>query len=335
MVARAVLAFLPVCLFLLSLVYLDSFKLVRFRTIAQLLALGCAAAIVSLIINHLLERNGVSHRFVIRFGAPAIEEILKGLPLLLLLRAKRIGFLIDAAIAGFAIGTGFALIENLYYLTVLSAHGQPALWIVRGFGTAVMHGGTTAILAITTSVVSERKHSDALWLVIPGLLMAFALHSVFNHFIFSPVVSTAIIVVVLPPLLVMVFSQSEQYLREWLGSGFDLDADLLRALREGEFGESPAGKYLHSLRDHFDGPVVADMLCYLRLHSELSLRAKGVLMLRENSFKVKKDADVAAKLAELRYLQHNIGKTGELALAPILRERSRDLWQLRMLESGE
>jgi RsiW-degrading membrane proteinase PrsW (M82 family) len=334
MVARAVLAFLPVCLFLLSLVYLDSFKLMRFRTILQLMALGCIAAAVSLVINQFLEMNGLSHRLVMRFGAPAIEELLKGVCLLLFLRARRIGFLIDAAIAGFAIGTGFALIENFYYLSVLT-HGQPALWIVRGFGTAVMHGGTTAILAITTAVVSERKHSDALWLVLPGLLMAFALHSVFNHFIFSPVVSTAIIVVVLPPLLVTVFSQSEQYLREWLGNNFDLDADLLRALREGEFGQSPAGQYLHSLRNHFDGPIVADMLCYLRLHSELSLRAKGVLLLRENGFKVKKDADVAAQLAEMRYLKRTIGKTGELALAPILRDPSRDLWQLQLLESSE
>ena len=53
----------------------------------------------------------------------------------------------DAAIYGFAVGTGFALVENVYYL--LSLPGAPAaLWIVRGFGTAVMHGGTTAILAM-------------------------------------------------------------------------------------------------------------------------------------------------------------------------------------------
>ncbi len=334
MITGPILAFLPACLFLLSLVYLDSFKLVRFRTIVQLIALGCAAAVLSLVLNRLLEANGVSHRFLMRFGAPGIEEILKGLPLLLFLRTKRIGFLIDAAIDGFAIGTGFALVENVYYLSSLP-HGQPALWIVRGFGTAVMHGGTTAILAMTTAVMSGRRHSDALWLVIPGLLMAFAIHSAFNHFIFSPVVSTAITVVVLPPLLVMVFGQSEQYLREWLGSGFDLDAELLRAIQSEDFGQSPAGEYLQSLRDHLDGPVVADMLCYLRLHSELSLRAKGVLMLRENGFRVKKDMDVAAKLAELGYLKRSIGKTGELALAPILRDRPHDLWQLHMLERGE
>ena len=325
------LALLPVCLFLLSLLYLDSYKLVRPQMIAQLVIIGCVVAAISLFINWILETHGVDRRLLLRFGAPAVEEILKGLPLLFLIRSKRIGFLIDAAIFGFAIGTGFALVENFYYLSTL-LHASPALWVVRGFGTAVMHGGTTAILAMTTVALSERKHSDSLWLFVPGLLMAFAIHSLFNHFVVSPVASAIVIVLLFPPILVLVFSQSERYLQSWLGSGFDLDSELLRVIGSGEFGQSPAGEYLQSLRDHFDGAVLADMLCYLRMHSELSLRAKGVLMLHENGFPVKKDPDIAEKLAELRYLEKSIGKTGELAIAPIMNRSSHDIWQLRMLE---
>jgi protease PrsW len=325
------LALLPVCLFLLSLLYLDSYKLVRLQTIAQLVIIGCATAALSLFINWILEKHGVDRRLLLRFGAPAVEEILKALPLVFLIRTKRIGFLIDAAIFGFAIGTGFAVVENFYYLSALT-HASPALWVVRGFGTAIMHGGTTAILAMTTVALSERKQSDALWLFVPGLLMAFAIHSLFNHFVVSPVTSAIVIVLLLPPMLVLVFSQSERYLQSWLGSGFDLDSELLRAIGSGEFGQSPAGEYLQSLRDHFDGAVLADMLCYLRMHSELSLRAKGVLMLHENGFPVKKDPDISEKLAELRYLEKSIGKTGELALAPIMNRSSHDVWQLRMLE---
>ena len=331
------LALLPVCLFLLSLLYLDSYKLVRLQTIAQLVIIGCLAAALSLFLNWILETHGVDRRLLLRFGAPAVEEILKALPLVFLIRTKRIGFLIDAAIFGFAIGTGFAVVENFYYLSALT-HASPALWVVRGFGTAIMHGGTTAILAITTVALSERKRvaaavrPPALWLFVPGLLMAFAIHSLFNHFVVSPVTSAIVIVLLLPPMLVLVFSQSERYLQSWLGSGFDLDSELLRAIGSGEFGQSPAGEYLQSLRDHFDGAVLADMLCYLRMHSELSLRAKGVLMLHENGFSVKKDPDIAEKLAELRYLEKSIGKTGELALAPIMNRSSHDVWQLRMLE---
>ena len=48
--------------------------------------------------------------------SPWIEESLKALLLVYLIRTRRVGMLVDAAIYGFAIGTGFALFENLYYL---------------------------------------------------------------------------------------------------------------------------------------------------------------------------------------------------------------------------
>jgi RsiW-degrading membrane proteinase PrsW (M82 family) len=323
----SLLGFLPVSLFLLSLVYLDSFKLVRLRTIVALIVAGALAAAASLLVNYWLLRVGVGRDLLMHFDAPVVEEILKALPILLMLRGRRIGFVIDAAICGFAVGTGFALAENLYFLSTLVG-APPALWVVRGFGTAVMHGGTTAIMAMTTKALSERRKSDALWLAAPGLLIAVALHSLFNHFVLSPAMSTLVIIIVLPPLMVLVFGQSERYLREWLGTGFDLDAELLKAMSSGEFVESGAGQYLQSLRDHFDGAVLADMLCYLRLQSELSLRVKGIMMLREAGFPVKEDGEVREKLAEMKYLRKSIGKTGELALSPLLR----DVWQLHLLE---
>jgi protease PrsW len=316
----SLLGFLPVALFLLSLVYLDSYKLVRLRTLVALIVIGCAAAALSLIINHWLLRLGLDRRLLTRFAAPAIEEVLKAIPILWMMRTRRIGFLIDAAICGFAVGAGFALAENLYFLSTL-ATAPPALWVVRGFGTAVMHGGTTAIFAI---VAKSRRASL-------GLLIAFVLHSLFNHFILSPAMSTLVIVLILPPLLVMVFAQSERLLQEWIGTGFDLDSELLQVMSSGQFAESRAGQYLQSLRDHFDGGVLADMLCFLRLQTELSLRAKGVLMMRESGFPVKKDAEVREKLNELRYLKETIGKTGELALAPLLHRTPQDLWQLQVL----
>ena len=324
-------AFLPVMLFLVGLLYLDSYKLVRLRRIMALIAIGCVAATISFVINQSFRRAGVDALVVRRFVGPAVEEILKSIPIIVLLRRRQVGFLIDAAICGFAVGAGFALAENVYYLSALH-NAHPSLWVVRGFGTAMMHGGTTSIVAMLTKMFADRKESDDVLLALPGLLAAFVLHSLFNHFVLSPATSTIAIVLVLPPLMLMVFSQSERVLQQWLGSGFDLEADLLRTISAGEFAETRAGRYLQMLRDHFDGAVVADMLCYLRLRAELSLRAKGVLMMRENGLPVKRDEETAGKLAELRYVKDSIGKTGELALAPILHHSRHDVWQLAMLE---
>ncbi|HEY3055881.1 MAG TPA: PrsW family glutamic-type intramembrane protease [Thermoanaerobaculia bacterium] len=330
-VARTSFAFVPVCLFLWSLVYIDSYKLVGLRRLIGVILSGTAAALASYVINKQILDSVIVDQFTLTsLAAPAVEEALKLVPVLFLLR-KRIGFVIDAAICGFAAGTGFAVVENLYYMTVLPDRSL-GFWVVRGFGTAVMHGGTTALAAMITKVLFQRREAEPLILAIPGFVIAFAIHSVFNQFILSPLASALAVTTMLPPLLVLVFAQSERYLQSWLGSGFDLDTELIKAIRSGDFASTRPGRYLQSLREHFDGAVVADMLCYLRLSAELSLRAKGVLMLRENGLPVPKDAESAHKLAELQYLKSTIGKTGQLALAPILGQTPHDIWQLRLLE---
>ena len=325
-------AFVPVCLFLGSLTYLDSYKLVNVKRLLRVIVAGGIAALASYAINSLvLQFLAIDRRMFTQFAAPVAEEATKLVPILYLLKHRRIGFVIDAAICGFAIGTGFALVENLYYMTMLPGRSL-SFWIVRGFGTAVMHGGTTALAAMITKALFQRKEAEPLKFVIPGFLAAFAIHSMFNQFILSPLMSALVVTVVLPPLLVLVFAQSERSLQSWLSSGFDIDTELLKAIRSGDFASTRPGRYLQSLRDHFKPVVVADMLCYLQLSAELSLRAKGVLMLRENGLPVQKDEESAGKIEELKYVKNSIGRTGQLALAPILGHSSEDLWQLTVLE---
>jgi len=79
------------------------------------------------------------------------------------------------------------------------------------------------------------------------------------------------------------------------------------------------------------GPVVADLLCYLRLHTELAMRAKGLLLMRESGFDVPLDDETKAKFEEMRYLEKSIGRTGMLALHPVLPMSQKELWQLQML----
>jgi len=325
-------ALVPVLLFLAALIYLDSYKLVRLRWVLLTIVLGGAVAGLCYLLNvgiatALQLHDGGYSRYV----APLIEETAKALFLVYLIRSHRIGFLVDAAIFGFAVGTGFAVIENIYYLKVLpDAHF--AVWLVRGCGTAVMHGGTTAIFGIASKALVEREEIPELVAYLPGLLLAVVVHSAYNHFFLSPVLSTAGILVLLPPLVFAVFARSERSLEEWLNVGFDADTELLQLINSGELSTSKVGAYLHSLKERFRGEVVADLLCYLRLHVELSLRAKGLLMMRESGFKVEADEETRAKFTELEYLERSIGRTGKLALAPFLHVSGKELWQLYMLK---
>ena len=328
---RYVASVLPVAVFLVALVLLDSFKLVRFRSVAAAVAVGFAAAIASFfIVSALPDSWDLSIDFRPRYIAPPIEELLKIAYLGWLIRTKRVGFMVDAAIYGFALGAGFAILENVYFLHTLSS-ANALLWIIRGFGTAVMHGGTTALAGIIAVSFIERNAARGIAALLPGFILATLIHSAYNHFFLSPVLSALAIVVALPACMTAVFRRSEHGLRSWLGIGFDSDQQLLEMITTGTISETRLGHYLLSLKTRFPGEAVADMLCIVRLHVELALKAKGVLLMRQAGFEAKPDPAVRETFEELRYLEKSIGKTGLLALEPILHWSTRDLWQLYML----
>ena len=330
LLAPAALGLLPVIVFLLMLLALDSYKLVRLRLVVAVLAAGAATAFIGMQLNGFVaDLLDLSFSQLTRYVAPVVEESLKAAVIVVLLRTNRVGFLIDAAICGFAVGTGFAAVENLWYLQLLPA-ANAGVWLLRGFGTAIMHGGASALFAIVTLALLERHGRIRAHTVLPGLLIAIALHSVYNHFFLSPFLSTVGILLVLPPLLYYAFQRSERAVGDWVGRGFDSDTDMLELIDSDRFDDSPVGRYLASLKGKLDGPVVADVFCYLRLHTELALRAKGQLMLRESGFVAPPDPDTRAKLDELGYLRKSIGRTMLLAVHQHLRMSHKELWQITM-----
>lgn len=333
MVIPIAAALTPVLLFLGLLVFLDSFKLVAPPAIWRALAAGAIAAALCLPINGWLVADVVvPPPFISRYVAPLLEESVK-VALVAALVWRRAGFLVDAAILGFAIGTGFALVENVHYLWTMQS-SSVMLWMVRGFGTAVLHGATAGVAAILTQRAVER--GEPVWRgLLAGWAVAVAVHSGFNHFLLPPVVATLVLLVSLPPLVLYVFERSERATRTWVHEGMDLDLESLNALLSSDFGASRAGAYLRQLQARFAGPVVADMFCLLRLDLELAIRAKALLMARDAGVEVPIDASLAARLEERRYLRASIGRTGLLALRPLQAATPRQDWHEILLKGSE
>ena len=322
---------LPVLLFLSVLRYMDSYRLTPVVTVLWVLFAGVVSAVAALHIHGLVLSGGtVSRPLYLNNIAPLVEELCKGVVIYCLFRLSRIGFLVDAAILGFAVGTGFAVYENLYLL-VVGPDLAPGVWLIRGLGTAVMHGGVAAIYAIFAQRFSERSLRARFLYFTPGLLIATVLHWSFNQFYFSPLVHTALVVALLPLLLVLIFRKSAVAMHEWLQLDFDSDAGLIEQIVSGEFKSTRAGEFLSDLRERFEGPTLVDMLCYLRIYTELALRAKGVLMMRQHGFEVEPDDDVQELFAELEHLEQSIGRVGVLAMRPFLHFDHKDLWQLTVL----
>jgi RsiW-degrading membrane proteinase PrsW (M82 family) len=330
----AAVALLPAIGFLVALLLLDSYQLIRPAFVLSVLGTGIVAAGVALLVNTwLLGMTGWSLTVYAHSVAPPIEETLKAIPIVFLIRRERIGFMVDAAILGFAIGSGFAIVENIDYLH-LDPHASLATWLVRGFGTALMHGGATALFAATALSGLERRTTLGWVVFVPGFLLAVLLHEGFNLLSHDAIQATVGVLVGVPALLLAVFHFGEKKLRAWIGRGFDHDAELLSLLNTGALSTSPAGRYLETIKHRFNPMLRFDALCYLRLSSELSLRVKGLLMLREYELPIPPlDDATRATLVEVRHLEKTIGSTGLRALTPLLKTRGKERWQRALLES--
>jgi RsiW-degrading membrane proteinase PrsW (M82 family) len=326
-----VLALLPVLLFLAALRLLDSYKLVSQRKVGAALAAGAVAAAVCFGLNTVIFHQFPEYQDqYARFGAPVVEELAKAGFWIFLIATARVAFMVDSAICGFAIGAGFALVENIFYLRVLEGRGF-GIWLLRGFGTAVMHGGVAAIAALVSVYLFESRQWHGVRQFAPGLVAAMMLHSLFNQGVLSPVSSMAATVAGLPLVFMVVFYFSERSLRRWLGGKLDQDIDMIAMIASGEFRHTPQGAYLMSLNDAFPPEVRGDMLTLLHLTLEISARAKGDLMLREAGLEVPPDPTLESHFRELRYLEKSIGPTGMLAVRPLLSRTPRDLWEMHHL----
>lgn len=323
-----IISLLPVFCYLILFIILDNYKLVKLNVIFKTFLWGCLAAVIAFFINEFF-RGFVSYKVLTLGIAPIIEEILKAAFPLLLFRKGRIGFIVDGAIIGFAAGCGFAFLENCYYLITLPQQ-HVMVWILRGFGTSLMHGGNTAIIIIM-AIIFEKRFSRSFIVYIARLPLSIMIHSFFNLFLFPPVVNMIVQVVGLPILMMAVFAWSEKQTSLWLQSGFDSDLEMLKQLKTGNFSSTQQGKYLAGFRNTFPSEVVMDFFCYIRIYLELSIKAKGFMLMKESGFCPAIDEDITNKFNELDYLQKSIGPSGMAMIKPLLHKSKKELWQIYFL----
>jgi RsiW-degrading membrane proteinase PrsW (M82 family) len=119
------------------------------RRILAFLIWGLTAAVISYYTN-----SGLSLMFAGSSVlpdvtiAPVTEELMKALPLFVLLPAVGDRYSRELLVLAMASGFGFAILENYVYITnlMLGGAGAVAYAVVRGITTSVMHGALTAII---------------------------------------------------------------------------------------------------------------------------------------------------------------------------------------------
>jgi RsiW-degrading membrane proteinase PrsW (M82 family) len=272
-----------------------------------------------------------------RFVAPWIEELVKGLGVVGLFWFNRIGYKLDAVISGFAIGAGFSVVENIIYLSrfpELTAN----VWMVRGLGTAIMHGTTCAVLAATAHEFAERETRGAvsefdfnlLWFV-PGYLIAVAIHTAFNQFPDKPLLAMIGILAIAPFVIMAIFRFGAVEAQQWLNEERAETRAALEAWEAGKYPDDESGKKIAALVKRSDAKTAAGMREYCQLLTWLVLQAEDTL---HDQVEDTEKLHIVGRSAfeRLETLNRELGKTNVATLRALLPFSRNDYWEISELK---
>jgi RsiW-degrading membrane proteinase PrsW (M82 family) len=332
------LALVPVLALLAVFIWLDAFKLMSLHEILILLLLGGIGALAAWpVAGRFLDTLPIGFNNYSRYVAPWIEEAIKAAIMIILFRLNRIGYKVDAVISGFAIGAGFSVIENIIYLTRFPDYAA-GTWLVRGFGTAIMHGTTLAILAAIAHELAERETREAagdfdfhFWWFLPGYLIAVALHTGFNHFPDRPLTAMLGAVIVAPVALIGILQFGTAEADRWLTAERNGHKAQLEALRAGRWPDAPGSSKIAALAERLDAQSAQRLRRYWELQTYLVLEAEETMLEVEAGDAQVDTAHIQAAFAELDGLRRALGKSTYTAFRALLPFSRNDYWEVSEL----
>ena len=189
------LAVLPVPVYLAIVLWIDRFEPEPARMIIMTFAWGATiACFIALLLNTIGELivseqlgTEAAEIYGYSFSAPIVEEGAKGAVLFGLFWWKRDEFngVIDGIVYAALVGLGFAMTENVLYYGRGAAEegitGAVITFVVRGILSPFAHPVFTAMIGIGLGLaVQSRSRSVRTIAPIAGLLLAMALHSLWN-----------------------------------------------------------------------------------------------------------------------------------------------------------
>ena len=322
-------ALLPIAIYIYAVYKLDNFSLLSVKRLLTLVLCGMFTAVVCFGLFTLTGR--LISEETSDIINPVLEEVVKAIPLLILARQKKIVFFIDSVICGAAVGGGFSILENIFYLVLGDSLGIGTM-LFRGLEVALIHMGCSAsiatafMFAVRLMERSKAKqvvnNSDVLMAVLL-LIISPLLHVLHNVFHFNPLTQFIIVLGLMAGLLIWIYQYDEEMIHSWLDRGMDTQVHLLQSIQEGHLEKTNTGQFLMSVKKSFPPEVFFDVICFVQLHIELSVAAKSRFMIREAELElpledIQKETYLS-QFKEFKILEKRLGKSAMMTIAPVVK----------------
>ena len=340
-----VAAILPVVIYIFVVYKIDNFSLISVKNLLLQVLCGMVAALVCFGLFQLT--GSILSENQSEFFNPVLEEVIKALPLLWLATRKKIVFFIDSIICGAAVGGGFSILENIFYLLLGNGMGIGTV-LFRGLEVALVHMGCSAIVAAGLMLavrIIERSHSrlglkkSDIGMSVFLLLEAPVLHVFHNTFLLNPLLQFIFVFGTMGGLLMWTYYYDVDMIHRWIDKSLDKQLALLESIKSGQLDNTQTGIFLVSIKEKFPPEDFFDIICYVQLHVELSVAAKSRVMIRESGLvkdlplTKENKALILSQYEEYKILEKRLGKLARMTIAPIVKYYPADFKALEDLRT--
>jgi RsiW-degrading membrane proteinase PrsW (M82 family) len=311
---------------------LDFYKTGEYGIIALSFLAGVVAFWLASEANRITINQGWLPRLdVIRYSAPIIEEILKGLILWYLISRPRFTYFVEGAVYGFAAGIGFAIVENFQYIQGAQAAGL-MLALSRVISTNLMHAAATSILGIFLGQARfERTWLRRLLVGLLGLAIAMVLHVGFNNLVTRVgggllLLYAAAIGIAAAGLIAYVIKRGLKSGKTWLEESLGMTDRVTSGEAAVVTRMESVDDILKPLAERFGDKKAAEIKDFLTKQARLGFMRKSVERLSDERMKRATEEEIVKLRAQVDEARRKVGSYAMLFLRHTFPEDSSPLW---------
>ncbi len=327
--AVAVAIWIPLA-FLYLVRWLDLYASGSFRVVILCLGWGVVAFFCALQVNSYI-LGFVGFGLLVTTVAPVVEEFLKSMAVVYLVRRPQFTYFVDGAIYGFAAGIAFAVLENILYLSRAGDGSGTVVALSRAFSTSLMHGSASALVGISLGKMRFGRGISRPASLVVGWAGAIALHVTFNNAINSSRGTLTLLLAVVLGLTglgltaaFILWGLSEE--RSWLKETLGIDAGISPGESAVVQQMADLDTLLAPIQERFGVEKRKQVESFLLMQAQLGLKRKVQELTHDDKLRAELSRQIATLREGMDLLRREVGVYCMSYVRSILPPETEPVW---------
>jgi len=316
--------------FLKTIQKLDFYQVGQFSIILKCLIWGGIAYAPAAFTNLVLKNIGLTNsENVVHLVAPIHEEIFKGLILLYFVRRARFFYSVDGAIYGFAVGIGFAVIENIDYIRV-DIPDVLFIAVQRIFSANLIHASSSALIGIALGTTRIRKFRLHWPIFIFGTVIAIGQHMFYNmisHNETRSLIAAFLTGFLSVGLIIILMKYSQRQAQNWIKEKLGMDDRVTRNEVVAINRLASTDKILLPVVERFGPETASQVEQLLYLQARIGIKRKALEGFGKNdAIRSAVEAKINQMRTDMENVQREIGTYAMLFVRGLFTDEMVSVW---------